>query len=87
MSLHSLSQRLLGKEKIMANVNMLQVINGYREIAGLEREARKRRTAVAAAVRSGRISSSAMAELIGVTASAVDQMVTREKARELDAQQ
>lgn len=64
----------------MSKVSMSQIVADYCGIQSLESEATRRRANVVSAVINGRISSSDMADLLGITPSAVDQMVYRYKA-------
>ncbi len=59
----------------MAKINMSQVVANYTGIADLKTEATKRRVEVARAVVDGRITHEAMAQLLGITESAVHNIV------------
>jgi predicted transcriptional regulator len=61
----------------MDKKSIVSVVVGYMEIDNLRKEQRRRRRDVAQLVADGRISAEDMADLIGVTTSAVTQLVGR----------
>lgn len=71
----------------MGRKSIAEVVAAYRGIAELEAEATMRRDDVVDIIMAGRVSPSDMADLIGVTESAVTQMRDRKLARSFKALQ
>lgn len=59
------------------NLNLGDVVKGYREIVELEKEMQRRRNAVVKVMREKRVSAEDMASLLEITPSGVNQLVAR----------